>query len=215
MKIYDISLRITPTMAVWPGDPPVVITAVSHLDRGDRSTVSRLAMGAHTGTHVDAPAHFVKGGKGVDTLDLETLVGPALVVAVDGKAVSAELLDKAAIPAGTRRVLFVTANSGRWKTGSDVFSKDFVALTLDGAHWVVDHGIGLVGVDYLSVAPYGQSGPVHQCLLRAGVVIVEGLNLAGIVAGPYTLVCLPLNITGADGAPARAILIDGFQSPRR
>lgn len=207
MTIYDITLPISNAMVVWPGDPPVDITAVRHLDRGDTATVSALQMGAHTGTHVDAPAHFVKAGAGVDALDLETLIGPAVVVAAATEAITAKWLEQSGIGTGARRVLFATANSDLWQTKNSDFVKNFVAITLDGAQWLVDHGVGLVGVDYLSVAPYGQSGPVHRCLLAAGVVVVEGLNLAGIVPGHYQLVCLPLKIAGADGAPARVVLV--------
>jgi arylformamidase len=209
MAIHDISLSINNQMVVWPGDPSVEITTVHHLDRGDNATVSGLRMGAHTGTHVDAPAHFIKAGVGVDALDLETLVGPCLVVAVQGRAITSGVLEAAGIPEGTRRVLFATGNGDLWRSGASAFSETFVAVTLDGARWLVDHGVRLVGVDYLSVAPWGQSGPVHRCLLGAGVVVVEGLNLSAILPGPYHLVCLPLKIAGADGAPARAILIDG------
>jgi arylformamidase len=209
MAIYDISLPISESLVVWPGDPPISITQVSHLDRGDHATVSRLEMGAHTGTHVDAPAHFVRGGAGVDTLDLDTLVGLALVAeARDADALTADVLAELAIPLGAGRVLFRTRNSDLWTRGAREFDEDFVAITEDGARWLVERGIMLVGVDYLSVAPFGASRPTHEMLLRAGSVVVEGLNLSGIRPGMYQLVCLPLKVVGGDGAPARAILMD-------
>jgi arylformamidase len=209
MAIYDISLPISESLVVWPGDPPISITQVSHLDRGDHATVSRLEMGAHTGTHVDAPAHFVRGGAGVDTLDLDTLVGLALVAeARDADALTADVLAELAIPLGAGRVLFRTRNSDLWTRGAREFDEDFVAITEDGARWLVERGIMLVGVDYLSVAPFGASRPTHEMLLRAGGVVVEGLNLSGIRPGMYQLVCLPLKVVGGDGAPARAILMD-------
>jgi arylformamidase len=209
VPIYDVSLPISESLIVWPGDPPVNITQPFHMARGDTATVSRLNMSAHTGTHVDAPAHFILGGSGVDTLDLNVLVGPALVVeATESDVLSADVLQGLPIPPGTERVLFHTRNSDRWARGERKFSEDFVAITQDGARWLVAEAIQLVGVDYMSVAPFGAEAPTHQTLLSAGVVLVESLNLSGIAPGVYQLVCLPLKIVGIDGAPARAILID-------
>jgi arylformamidase len=177
--------------------------------RGDTATVSQLNMNAHVGTHVDAPAHFVLGGGGVDTLDLNVLVGPALVVEVMETAeLSAEVLRASSIPPGTERVLFHTRNSARWARGEREFTSDFSAITEDGAHWLIERGVRLVGIDYLSVAPFDDVGPTHRALLGAGVIAVEGLNLSGIAPGIYQFVCLPLRLVGVDGAPARAILID-------
>jgi len=217
MPIHDISLPISESLVVWPKDPPVHITQPFHLERGDNATVSRLDMSAHTGTHVDAPAHFIQGGASVDTLDLNVLVGPALVVeALEADTLSADLLAKLPIPPGTERVLFHTRNSDLWGRGEvDVaqlhirreFARDFVAISEDGARWLVARGVRLVGVDYLSVGPFGQTRPTHQALLSAGIICLEGLNLSGIIPGLYHLVCLPLKIAGIEGAPARAILI--------
>jgi arylformamidase len=209
MPIHDISLPICESLITWPGDPPVRITPISHLSKGDQATVTRLDMGTHTGTHVDAPAHFVQGGAGVDSLDLNVLWGPALVVEeLEADYLTAAVIEKLSIPPGTERVLFHTRNSGRWACDEHEFAEDYVAIEEDGARWLVEHGIRLVGVDYLSVAPFGATAPTHQVLLRAGVVVVEGLNLSGIAPGAYQFVCLPLKIVGGDGAPARAILID-------
>ncbi len=209
MSIYDISLPISESLVVWPGDPAVKITQPSHLDKGDKMTLTRLDMGAHTGTHVDAPAHFIPGGLGVDALDLNVLVGPALVIqALEADTLSADVLEQLPIPPGTERVLFRTRSSDRWARGDREFDEDFVAITEDGARWLVERAVRLVGVDYLSVAPFDELASTHQILLRAGVVAVEGLNLSGIVPGVYQLVCLPLKIAGSDGAPARVILID-------
>lgn len=209
MPIHDITLTITPALPVWPGDPPVHLSQPVHLDRGDPLTLTRLDIGAHTGTHLDAPAHFIPGGAGVEALDLETLVGPALVVeALTADALTAQVLDTLAIPAGVRRILFKTRNSELWDRSPDDFVEDFVAVTASGAQWLVERGVRLVGVDYLSVAPVADSAPCHQILLRAGVVPVEGLDLRGIAPGVYQLVCLPMKIAGSDGAPCRAILIE-------
>jgi len=209
MQIHDISLPISESLVVWPGDPPVRITQPLHLDRGDEATVSHLDMGAHTGTHVDAPAHFVPGGSGIDALDLNALVGPALVVhALEADALSADVLATLPIPSGTERVLFRTRNSELWARGERAFQEGFVAITEDGACWLIERGVRLVGVDYLSVAPFDDVTPTHRALLQAGIVPLEGLNLSGIEPGVYQLVCLPLKIVGSDGAPARTILIE-------
>ncbi|MBC8449189.1 MAG: cyclase family protein, partial [Chloroflexi bacterium] len=207
---HDISLPISETLIVWPGDPPVRITQPAHLDRGDPYTVSRLDISAHTGTHVDAPVHFIPNGSAVDALDLNVLLGPARVVQVlEVDALSAQVLEGLAIPPGTERLLFRTRNSDRWARREREFAPDFVAITEDGARWLVARGVRLVGVDYLSVAPFDDPLPAHHVLLTAGVVALEGLNLSGVAPGEYQLVCLPLKIAGGDGAPARAILIEG------
>jgi arylformamidase len=214
--IYDISVPISESLVVWPDDIPVEITQPSHLSRGDVATVSRLRLGAHAGTHVDAPAHFIPGGSNVDSLDLDVLVGPAFVVeAVNADALSASVLEALSLPQGIERVLFQTRNSERWERGEKTFSKEFVGLTEDGARWLVSRGIKLVGTDYLSVAAFGELVSTHRVLLEAGVILVESLNLSGIAAGMYQLVCLPLKLEGVEGAPARVILIDQVEEHSR
>ena len=208
MTIYDISLTITPTLPVWTGDPPVRLTQPSHLERGDICTITRLDMGAHTGTHLDAPAHFIRGGATVESLALDVLIGPALVVDAHGQGhVTASVLEALAIPPGVQRLLLRTDNSAFWQRGETAFVEQFTAIAADGAQWLVDHGIRLVGIDYLSVAPFDDGVPTHQILLGAGVIAVEGLDLSAIEPGEYQLVCLPIKIGGADGAPCRAVLI--------
>ncbi|MBN1580079.1 MAG: cyclase family protein [Anaerolineae bacterium] len=208
MQVYDISLPISESSVVWPGDPSPQFTLLSNLNQGDNSTVTQLTMSAHTGTHVDAPRHFIAGGPGVDKLDLDALVGPSLVVDTgSAKLLTASVLNALNVPAGTERVLFKTSNSELWAYGEKTFYREFVALSLDGAQWLVRRQVKLVGIDYLSVAPYGNTRPTHQALLAAGIVLLEGLNLNGIKQGVYQLYCLPLKIKGCDGAPARAILI--------
>lgn len=207
--IYDISLTIAPAMPVWPGDPRVELEQVSSMDAGEHDNVSRLSASVHTGTHVDAPHHFLNDGRTVDLLPLEVLTGRCYVVQLpdDVEAITAEALDGMSLPADAARLLFGTRNSHLWARGITEFQEDFVAVTEDGAQWLVDHGIKLAGVDYLSVAPFGESVPTHTVLLKAGVVIVEGLNLSAVPRGFYDLYCLPLKLQGSDGAPARAILI--------
>ena len=209
MQIYDISLPISESLVVWPGDPTVRITKQTRVDHGEVVTVTSLDMGAHIGTHVDAPAHFIPGGTGVEAFDLNVLVGPALVVhATESDILSADVLEKLEIPPGTERVLFRTRNSERWAGGYGEFYRDFVAVTEGGAHWLIERGVRLVGMDYLSVATFYESVSTHKVLLKAGVILVEGLDLRSIEPGFYQLFCLPLKIVGSDGAPARVILID-------
>lgn len=209
MPIYDISVTIEPDMPVWPDDPAVEVKQVKFIDKGDNANASWLGLSAHTGTHVDAPHHFLNDGRTVEALPLDILTGPCFVEQLPDpvEAITPEVLDRQFIGQGTTRVLFGTSNSHLWAHGEREFHKDFVAVTEGGARWLVDHGIRLVGVDYLSVAPFGHSTPTHRVLLEAGVVVVEGLNLAQVPRGFYDLYCLPLKIAGCDGAPARAILV--------
>ena len=192
---------------MWPGDPRVVVEPVARVEDGDVAAVSRLALGTHTGTHVDPPAHFLAGGITVDELPLDVLVGPALVADATGDApIDAARLEQLDLPAGTTRLLLKTRAAGVAPSGSrgNVAAPGLVAP--DGAEWLVARGVRLVGVDTLSIEPAGADYPVHRILLGAGVIIVEGLDLAAAPPGPYELVCLPLRITGGDGAPARAVL---------
>jgi len=209
MTIYDISLTISPNLPIWPGDPALELELIESMDKGAHANVTRLSAAVHLGTHVDAPHHFLNDGRTVENLPLEVLTGPCYVTQLpDGiEAITAEVLDRTEISSEMKRVLFGTRNSHLWAKSESTFQTDFVAITEDGAEWLVEHGVQLVGVDYLSVAPYGDSVPTHTVLLKAGVVVVEGLNLSRIVRGFYDLYCLPLKIAGSDGAPARAILI--------
>jgi arylformamidase len=209
MTIYDISLTISPSLPTWPGDPGLVLKQIESMDKGAHVNVTHLSAAVHLGTHVDAPRHFVNAGSAVDTLPLDILTGPCYVTQLpDGvDAITAEVLERTEIAPDMKRVLFGTRNSHWWAKGETKFQTDFVAITEDGAEWLVNRGVRLVGVDYLSVAPYDDSVPTHVVLLKAGVVVVEGLNLSQISRGFYHLYCLPLKIAGSDGAPARAILI--------
>jgi arylformamidase len=193
--IIDISLPIGPETPVWPGDPPVVIEPVARVDRGDPADVSRLVLGTHTGTHVDPPAHFLPGGVTVDALALDVLVGPAMVAGFPAGPIDGAALDSVAASGDSSARLLL-------KTGGAAG-----AVTPDGARWLVERGVRLVGADTLSIEPASDDYPVHRVLLGAGVVIVEGLDLTAVTPGEYQLVCLPLRIVGGDGAPARAALI--------
>jgi arylformamidase len=194
-------------MPLYEGDPGLEIQQWSALARGDSANVSALHFGAHTGTHVDAPAHFVEGARKIDALSLNALIGVARVVDVPDEVVEigADFVSKLDLKQ-VERILFHTRNSGFW---NDAFRKDFSHLSPDAAKLLVDAGIKLVGVDYLSVEKF-HSGDhrTHLTLLKNDVVIVEGLNLSGVPAGDYELICLPLKIAAGagDGAPARAVL---------
>ena len=208
MRIYDISVGISPEIPVWPGDPPVVLERVKSLENGDEANVSRIQTGVHVGTHIDAPIHFVEGGATVDAIPLRSLLGRAYVVDLrKADVLDAATLESARIPPRTRRLLFKTRNSELWTSGESSFQRDFVAVDASGAEWLVKKGVKLVGVDYLSVAPFNDGVATHRILLEAGVVVVEGLNLARVSKGRYTLYCLPVKLMGSDGAPARAVLV--------
>ena len=210
MKIHDISLPISPVLPVWPGDPAVVLEQVASMDAGAHDNVSRLACSVHTGTHVDAPHHFMNDHRTVEGLALDVLTGPAQVVQIpdDVTVVTAEVLEKAAIQPGTLRLLLKTRNSQLWRRGTKEFFPGFVGFSVDGAGWLVKSGVKLIGIDYLSVAPYKQSVPTHRALLEVGMVILEGVDLSLVDPGVYDLYCLPLKLVGSDGAPARAILVE-------
>ncbi len=210
MRIYDISLSISPKMPTWPGDPKIQIERIQKIEEGASANVTHLNMTAHTGTHVDAPYHFLGGEAAtIEQLDITLFTGRAYILhlADEVDIITAKILKEAEIPPKTRRLLLRTKNSQHWKNQDGEFDKNFVAISPDGAQYLVDRGIKLVGVDYLSVAPYEDGATTHKILLSAGVVILEGLDLSEISQGRYTLYCLPLKIDGADGAPARAILV--------
>jgi arylformamidase len=209
MKIYDITLPISPDMPVWPGDPLVVLEQVSSMDAGAHDNVSRLGCSVHTGTHVDAPHHFLNDHRTVEALSLDVLTGPAQVIQIPGDVdlITADVLEKSGVSSETTRLLLKTRNSQLWERGEKKFIKDFVGISVDGAGWLVRSGLKLIGIDYLSVAPYKQGSPTHQALLSPGIIILEGVNLSAVSPGIYTLYCLPLKLVGSDGAPARVILI--------
>jgi arylformamidase len=197
-------------MAIWPGDVTIKIERRRSMDRGDAANNSAISLGVHTGTHMDAPKHFIKDGRSIDKLPLETSVGPARVIEIKDKiSIKPEELKQHNIKKG-ERILFKTVNSPRcWQT--DAFVNDFVFVTRDAAQFLVDAGVILIGVDYLSVGspldPEKTMRPdTHQILLGAGLYLIEGLNLTDVKAGNYNLICLPLKLMDAEGCPVRAIL---------
>jgi len=204
-KIYDISLTIYPGMLAWPGQPQVAIDTVKSIAQGDSSNVSLLHIGTHTATHVDAPRHFIPGAPGIDSIAPEVLVGPVRLFQLP----EVPLIDRSLLEGlelkGVERLLFGTRNSALLTQKS--FEQNYIAISEDAAHYLVDMGIKLVGIDYLSIEKYhSESRPIHHVLLGAGVVIIEGLDLTGVPAGDYELICLPLKIKDGNGAPARVFL---------
>lgn len=211
MKIYDVSLKVQPGMVVWPDDPHVEVRRFASIKSGDGYNATRFAISAHTGTHVDAPFHFIDNGRKIDELNLDDLCGPVQVVQLPSNiyAIDAEVIKAVGIEPLTERVLFRTSNSDLWRLQPGKFSKEYVGLTEDAAEMLLEMKLKLVGVDYLSVAAWDHLRAVHEMLLGAGMVLLEGLDLSGVSAGRYTLFCLPMNLAGADGAPARTILVEG------
>lgn len=201
-----MSVPVRTGMVVYDGDPEVRIERVMEIARGDLANLSRMELGTHTGTHVDAPLHFVDGGAGADRLPLDALVGPAVVADARGAPgdIDAAALAALGVPPGTERLLLRTRNGDLWDRGA--FTRDYAGVADDAARELVAMGVRLLGIDYLSIAPSADPAPTHRTLLEAGVVVVEGLDLRAAPAGTYELVCLPLRIEGADGAPARALL---------
>ena len=192
-------------MLSWPSDGPVRIEKVRSMEDGERLNLSRLDMSAHTGTHVDAPVHFIQEGSGIDSVPFDILIGPAAVVHLPGvREIGAGELKAAGIPPDTQRLLLKTDNGKL--LGQKQFQKDYSFFSLEGAQYIIDSGVRLVAIDYLSIAAYGSGEAVHQALLGEGIVIIEGVDLREISAGLYNLIALPLKIGGCDGAPARVVL---------
>lgn len=204
MKIHDISLTISTELPVYPGDPPVVLEALTRISAGGAANLSRLSISTHCGTHLDAPFHYCDDGLTVDAVPLTLLVGEALVAELSA-VVAIGRQQLAGLPLrGVKRLLLKTGNSARLPTKD--FNRDYAHLTEDGARYLLEREIGLVGIDGLSIESFDGDGSVHRLLLGNGVGILEGLRLDGVAPGHYELICLPLKIQGGDGAPARAIL---------
>jgi arylformamidase len=202
----DISVPLGNGIVAWPGDPPFSIDRFLDQKNGAPFTVSQMSLGVHTGTHMDAPLHSIPGGASIDQMPLDACIGPARVIHIeDRESIKQAELARHNIASG-ERILFKTANSDRlWS--DEPFKENFIYINCQAAEYLADRRIRMVGIDYLSVGGWERdSRETHDALLSAGIWIVEGLNLHGIEAGDYELICLPLKIAGADGAPARAIL---------
>lgn len=202
-KIFDITLPINRELPIWPGDPDVMIEITEKISEGGKANISSINIGSHTGTHIDAPFHFNDRGVTVDRLPLNLLIGRARVIDIGSDKIDKSIIESMSID-GIERVLFKTMNSNRY---SKEFIKDFVALTPDGASLLVEKGVRVVGIDYLSIEAYGsKEHDTHRILLSSGVIIIEGLYLKDIKPGEYELIALPLLLEGGDGAPARVVL---------
>lgn len=208
MQIYDVSLPITNSMLVWEGDEKVSIQTLATVKK-DGVKLSKFSFGSHTGTHIDSPNHFLRDAKGVDKISLEKLIGRCLVIdltKIKGLEILPRHLDKVDIKKGDR-IIFKTGNFLLLKKST--FPKSYVSLSESGASFLVKKGVLLVGTDFLGIEKRGNPGhPVHKMLLSNGIVIVEGLDLSEIKEGAYDIVCLPLKVVGADGSPARVVLIN-------
>jgi len=209
MKIYDVTVAVSRDVPIYEGDPAVSIESVRRIAAGANANVSNLCLGAHTGTHVDAPNHFIDGTRRVDELDVEKLVGRCRVIEIDDHVVEIGASDIGSLD-DVERVLFKTRNSSFWNEPEKGFRTDFTSISPEAARRLADAGVKLVGIDYLSVEKFGSSDfATHITLLEKEIVIVEGLDLREVPAGDYEIVCLPLKYVGGtgDGAPARTILI--------
>jgi arylformamidase len=212
MQIYDITLPIRSDMPVWPGDPKPTLRQLSSIQKGDESNVTQIRMSVHTGTHIDAPKHFIDTGKSVDQIPINKLVGTVLVMAID---ISVDKISAATIQSHPQidqlnhvhKILFKTRNSKLWQSDPHVFNQEYVAIDASGAEYLIEKNIELVGVDYLSIAPYEETSEPHQIFLSKEVILLEVIDLSQVPEGIYEIYCLPLNIFGSEGAPARVILL--------
>jgi arylformamidase len=205
----DISMPLSSVMPIWPGSPGFSRSMLLHPDQGDAVVNSAVSMDIHVGTHVDAPSHHDPGAATVDELPLSSFIGPATVVQIDETCgvVTGDVLESAVGPSAPARLLLRTANSERQILKDPEFQPDFVALDPSGAAWVAAHGVLLIGIDYLSIQQFSSSNDTHKMLFDAGVVVLEGLDLADCAPGDYTLVSLPIHLPGAEASPVRAILL--------
>ena len=212
MKIYDISVPIRPGMPHWPGDPPIKLEKIASIQAGDSANITQIQMCVHTGTHIDAPHHFLAQGKTVDQLAVESFYGEVLVMAfpdnldvITGQALAAHTevsrLKKAS------RVLFKTRNSKLWKAHPETFQENYVGLDASGARFLSELDLSLIGLDYLSVAAFHDTHQPHQILLSREIILLEGIDLSRVEPGHYHLLCAPLLIEGCEGAPARVFLL--------
>ena len=207
-RYIDITLPYGPDLPVWPGEPKPTISRLKSMEHGDSSNVTHIEAAMHYGTHVDAPVHFIEGAAGVEALPTEILIGPATVIDLpDVELITADVLSTIEPIDGCERVIFKTRNSNNWSIPNPEFDRAYVAIAPDAAEILVAANIRLVGIDYLSVEPFGSKDfATHKTLLGASIVIVEGLDLRDVEAGEYEMACLPMTLQGADGAPARVVL---------
>lgn len=208
MKIIDISIPLNKNTVLWPGSQKVKLKRLADMAKGNNYNENSLEMGLHSGTHLDAPLHFTSKGKPIDRVALEKFIGPVVVVDLPKvKKIEERDLNKIKLPKGTERILFKTSNSLPKNRKNSKFRKNYVSLTQSAARWIIKNKIKLVGIDYLSIADFKETVEVHNILLGAEVAVLENIDLSKVKAGEYELVCLPLNITGAEASPTRAVLL--------
>lgn len=205
----DVTATLDPaTTPIYEGDAPMAFEFLKDMRKGDALTLSKFSLGAHSGTHVDAPMHFVRDGASIDRVPLEALIGPARVIEIPD---SVQSIDAAELNRhmwrNAERVIFRTRSSVRGWMRSPTFHRDFAYIAPDAAQLLADAGVKLVGVDYISAEQFGAPAPMtHRILLGKGIPIVEGLALETVLAGDYDLVVLPMKVAGHEGAPARAVM---------
>jgi arylformamidase len=203
-KPIDISLRLRPEIPVWPGSAGFQIRRALAIADGEQANVSTIEMDVHCGTHVEGPLHFIDDGAALDTFPLEVFTGRARVIHLaDADSIGVAELDT--VPPATERLLIRTRNSEAWARRT-TFDRDYVALTADAARWIADRRLRLIGIDSLSIQRWGDDPETHRILMRAGVAILEGVDLSAVAPGEYRLTCLPLRLDGAEASPVRAIL---------
>jgi len=209
MKIFDVTIPLSEATPVWEGEEGIVILRSAEIGEDSEFNVSRVSLGLHVGTHIDAPFHVQKTGNTVDSIPLERLIGPVQVVEIPkfAEVIDREILELVEIDESIKRILFKTANSNYWNDAPAQFTRDFVALDSSGAEYLKTAGMELVGIDFFSISAYKDLLRPHKILLRDDVVVLENLDLRAVSAGLYQLYCFPLKIIGTDGAPARVILI--------
>lgn len=207
-RYIDITVPVHPGMPVWPGAPSPRFDRRCDIEQGAEANDSDVFFNLHSGTHIDAPSHFVRGGRTVDDVSLGALLGSAYVAKVPDEidCIDDQVLEALEIPVTTKRLLLRTKNSRLWQTKPGEFVPDFAAVNQDGASWLVRREIELVGIDYLSIQRFHDGPEAHVVLLEAGVIILEGTNLSEVAPGWYELICLPMKLKGLEGAPVRALL---------
>jgi len=203
----DVSIPISSELPVWPGDPTPQLTWLSQISGGEGINLSKIDMSLHSGTHIDAPSHFIEGGLAIDEIPLELLIGEVQVINVpkELKIIKDSFLNTLnyEIP---KKIFFKTNNSFMHYLHDKNFLKDYVGIDRSGAKWLVDHKVKVVGIDYLSVAPYWEAAETHRILLEANVIVIEGLDLSRIQEGAYRFICLPISIKGREAAPVRVVV---------
>ena len=208
MRIIDISVPIDDKAPLWPGNIGPKTKRLSNMENGSEYNETSIEMNVHTGTHIDAPLHFIKNGQSIDKMNPSIFIGSVFIVHLpDVREITAKDLEKINLPKNVNRILFKTSNSLLWNKDNSEFEKEYVGITSDAATWLVEKKITLVGIDYISIATFKETVGVHNILLKEGIAVLEAINLINVEEGNYKLVCLPIKITNAEGAPARAVLI--------